>query len=62
MKVTDEIVSAARNPRVREAFEHMITPERITKEMDKIFASRSVHVAVQQMFDFGITSLCFKIP
>lgn len=53
---------AARDPQVRKAFEHKITPERITKEMEKMFGSRSVHVSVQQMFDFGITSLCFKIP
>lgn len=53
-RITDEIVEAALNPKVKDAFEHKITFERIQKEMDKIFSDREAHKSMQQIFQFGI--------
>ena len=55
LKIPMEIYSAARDPKVRNAFENKITFERITMEMDKMFQKREPHICVQQMHDFGIT-------
>jgi tRNA nucleotidyltransferase/poly(A) polymerase len=62
LQICEEIFIAARDARVREAFETKITYERITKEMDKMLSNREPHVCIQQMHDFGVTSLCIKPP
>lgn len=46
LSIPEEIYEAARDPGVRDAFEHKITSERITKEMDKIFSNREPHICV----------------
>ena len=61
-KITDEIMQAALNPKVKDAFAHKITFERIQKEMDKIFSDREAHKSMQQIFLFGIAQLCIKPP
>ena len=61
-QITPEIYKAALLPEVREAFANKITYERITKEMDKIFEKRNCCIAVQQMYEYGILSLCIKPP
>ena len=62
MKISDEIYKAALDPKVRQAFEHKISFERIMLEMDKIFSNSNPHISLQQMHDFGITLLCIKPP
>ena len=46
LSIPEEIYQAARDPRVRDAFEHKITSERITKEMDKMFSNREPQICV----------------
>jgi tRNA nucleotidyltransferase/poly(A) polymerase len=61
-KITDEIYEAAKDLKVREAFATKITYERIQKEMDKMFEGREGYASLQTMHEFGITSLCIKVP
>ena len=46
LKISDDIYKAALDPKVRQAFEHKITFERIMLEMDKIFANKSPHISL----------------
>ena len=46
LKISEDIYEAARDPKVRQAFEHKVAFERIMVEMDKIFSNYSPHIAL----------------
>lgn len=44
--ISNDILKAAQDPKVRQAFEHKIKFERIMLEMDKIFSNKSPHISL----------------
>lgn len=62
LKIEDSILAAAQDPKVQSAYESKISPERIMKEMDKMFEGRNPHISVMQMNMFKILPISLKPP
>jgi tRNA nucleotidyltransferase/poly(A) polymerase len=61
-RIVEDIYTAAKDPRVLEAFENKVSYERIGKEMDLMFTNRFPFNAMKLLYDFGIIQLLLKFP